>query len=216
MGLLSTVAIIAVVVIVIIGAVLVMTYKTANTKLTVQQAEGLVVNDIKAQNPTANVSQIGAATNSSLAPNSWVITLSVVYNGTRPCPTVQIEQFDYPATGLQSTTSTTYSYYSQNGCTVPSSQNQNQQYNITLPDKSSIAIATSYASGNNSIGAYVDKFGYANTFVTARFQGGTNSGAFGNETNVWLVRYKATNANYSLIAVLDQSGVITQTFNNTG
>ncbi len=213
MGILSTAAIIAVIAILIVGAAFVAFHKVITPKLTVQQAEGLVVKDIKAQNPNANVSLISAV-NSTLAVNSWLITLSVVYNGTRPCPTVLIEQFDYPATGLQSTTSTTYSYLNSNGCHVPTQQSQSLP--ITLPIKSSIAIATAYASGNNAITSYVGISGYNNTFVTATFQGGMNSTILGNMTNVWLVTYQGTNSANSLYAILSQSGTIMQTYNASG
>jgi hypothetical protein len=216
MGLFSTAAIIAVIAILVAGALFLIFTSTTSGKLTVQKAEALVVSDIKTQNPNANVTQIGNATNSSTK-DSWLILLSVVYNGSRPCPTVQIEQFDYPAYGLSPTTETQYSSFNSTGCHVPPVQ-QNQQFSITLPVKSSIAIATSYASGSNAITSYVNEYGYNNTSVTACFkgQGSSDCPIFGNETNIWLIRYKASGAANSLYAELAQNGTTIDTYNVSG
>jgi hypothetical protein len=212
MGILSTAAVIAVIAIVVAGGLFVLLHKTTTSKLTAQGAEGLVVNDIKAQNPGANVSLINA-TNSTQAKNSWLITLSVVYNGSRPCPTVQIEQFDYPAFGLHSYNPNTYSSFNSGVCHVPPTQNQ--ALPVTLPIKSAIVIATSYASGYNAITSYVNLYGYNNTHVSACLVPSTdcNGAAFGgNETNTWLVKYNASDATYSLYVTLDQSGTVLNSY----
>jgi hypothetical protein len=207
MGLLLNVAVIAAVVIVIAVAVFLIFPATAvSTKLTPLRAESLVVNDIKTQNPNANVTVISVS-NSTLEPGkSWQVVASVIYNGSKPCPIVMIDVFDYPALGLQNYTANLYT----RGCVI-NGLTSAPSYVISLPQ---IAIARSYSLNDTAIMDYVSKFGYGNTFVSASFKGQTQTNSiFGNESNVWLVRYKATNANYSLNAVLNQSGMITQTYN---
>jgi hypothetical protein len=213
MGIFSTAAIIAVIAILVAGALFLLFTTTSTAKLTAQQAESLVVNDIKAQNPDANVTVISVS-NSTLAKSSWQIVTSVVYNGSKPCPSVQIKQFNYPATGLQSSDYNEYSMYNSTGCYLLGYTSA-PFYVISLPQ---IAIARSYSTNNTIIDSYVNRFGYQNTFVTAKFitQGSSNSPELGNDTNVWLIKYGATPANYSVYAVLNQSGSILQTYNSSG
>ena len=211
MGLLSTAAIIAVIAIVIAGVAIWLLHPTLSTTLTKAKAVTLVLSDIAAKNPNANVTVINVS-NSSFA-GSWKITLGVIYNGNRPCPMTQIEQFDYPAIGLNPSTATQYSSLDSNfTCHVPL---QTGESPFSLPLKSSIAIATSYASGVNAIKFYVNTFGYNNTFVTANFLGSSLNGMPAKNTNVWLIRYRAASANYSLYAVLGQSGMVIQTYNSS-
>ena len=206
MGLLSTAAIIAVVAIIIAGVAFYLFTKAVPAgSLTLGQAEQLVINDIKQQNPTANVTLLPGASNSTLERNSFYIPLSVVYNGSRPCPTLLIETFDYPATGLHPTNDTQASGFASGVCNV--------YVHGSLPPYPPLFIASSYASNDPAISRYVSDFGYNNVFVMADHE--LNNTAVGNYTNVWLVRYQAANANYSLIALLDPSGAILQTYNNS-
>jgi hypothetical protein len=208
MGLLLSVAVIAVIVIAVAAiAFLVFTTAAVNPLLTVANAKSLVVNDIKTQSPNANVTIISVSNSTHAA--SWLITLSIIYNGSKPCPTVLIEQFDYPATGLHPTNDTQASGFNSGVCSV--------YIHGSLPPYAPLFIASSYASKNPYLISYTTEFGYGNTFVTATpSQDETNSSLFGNQTNVWLVRYKATTANYSISAVLDQSGKVMQTYNAPG
>jgi hypothetical protein len=207
MGILSTAAIIAVIAIIIAGAGFLVFHRTTSTKLTAQQASDLVVKDIKAQNPNANVTVISIS-NSTLRAESWQIVTSVVYNGSKPCPTLFIDVFDYPALGLQNYTANLYT----SDCMI-NGLSDAPSYVISSPE---IAIVRSYSSNYSAIRSYVRRFGYANTSVTARFEGQINNTAFGNETNIWLVKYSATKANYSLYATLNQSGSILNSYNVSG
>jgi hypothetical protein len=101
MELLAKVAVVVVVLIAIAGVGFIVYNFIANpaTPLTADQAAQVVVRDLKLHNPSANISVINV-TPSTLKSNSWIIILSVIYNATRPCPTLFIEGFDYPATGL--------------------------------------------------------------------------------------------------------------------
>jgi hypothetical protein len=206
MGLLTTVVIIAFVAILVIGGVFFLFHKTVTApKVTMQGAEGLVINDIKAQNPTANVTLLPGVTNAS---GSFIIPLSVVYNGTSPCPTLITETFNYPALGLQPIQDTQASASVAGNCQV--------YIQGSLPPYGPIFIASSYADNNATIRSYVDTFGYNNTSVTARFITSTNSTISGNETNVWAVTYQASTANYMISAILGQSGKILQTYRTSG
>jgi hypothetical protein len=203
----TTAVIIAVVAILIVGAAFLLFHKASSASLTAQGAENLVVNDIKTQNPTANVTVI-SVTNSTHA-NSWEIVSSVIYNGSKPCPTVFIDIFDYPALGLQNYSATPYASDCKiNGATLTTASS----YIISLP---AIAIARSYSANYTPIRDYVSRFGYDNTFVHAKFlsSSSSNSTIFGNQSNVWLVTYTAANANYSVDAVVAENGTIIQTNN---
>jgi hypothetical protein len=206
MGLLSTAAIIAVIAIIIAGVVLyAFTRIPVASKLTVSQAEGLVINDIKAQNPTANVTLLPGVSNSSLEAGSFYIPLSVVYNGSSPCPTLLIEAFDYPATGLHPSNDTQLTSYSNGTCNVYIHGN--------LPPYAPLFIASSYASNNNGITAYVNRYGYSGTSVSATYQ--TNSTILGNSTNIWLIKYSGSGSQSNLYAIVDPSGAILQTYNSS-
>ncbi len=208
MGLFSTAAIIAVIAIVIAAGLFVAFHKTTSTKLTALQAEALVTNDIKAQNPSAAVTVVSNQS-SALQAGSWQMTLSVVYNGSRPCPTVLIEQFDYPALGLHPTNDTQASSFSAGTCKL-------YVYG-TLPPYAPLFIASSYASNNPAIESYVSRYGYNNISVMARFigQSSVNSTILGNETNVWQIGYGSSRSNHSLCAILGQNGTILQSYNST-
>jgi hypothetical protein len=166
--------------------------------LTQTQATQLVLKDINASNPGAIVSVVNASP-STLAQNSWNIVLSVVYNATKPCPTLFIEGFDYPATGLSPST---YNQYTTKCIiygisTAPS-------YVISSPY---IAIARSY---NNSVAQnYVNDYSYSNVNVYAKFYSALNA----TQTplnkpydSVWIINYTATTADFNLYLILSLSG----------
>jgi hypothetical protein len=209
MGLLTSAAIIAVVAILVMGGLIFAFHKTASTKVTAQSAQALVVNDIKAQNPNANVSVISVS-NSTISASSWQVVASVIYNGSKPCPTLFIDIFDYPAFGLQNYTDNLYSSGGQRACVINGFSNA-PSYVISSPE---IAIARSYTSNNLNITSYVGTYGYNNTNVGARFLTQSSSANL-TYSNAWLVRYNAPNAKYSLYAVLDQNWTISETYNSS-
>src|SRR5580693_1614219 len=147
MDLLLKVGILIVVLVVIASAIfLIYVHATQSGPLTKQQAEALVVNDIISQNPNAVITVVSASP-SILANNSWSITLSIVYNGTKPCPTLFIQGYDYPATGLVPSTDNLYT----RGCIIYGLSTA-PTYVISSPD---IAIARSYSSNSPLLTNYV-------------------------------------------------------------
>lgn len=202
MDLLGKVAIGVVLLIVIFsGGFLLFTHSIQN-KLTSAQAVQFVLNDLKQENPNANITVINVS-NSTLEAGSYNIVLSIVYNATRPCPTLFIDEFDYPATGLVPSVDNLYT----KKCIVYGLSDA-PSFVISSPE---IAIASSYNRSVPEVIDYVSAFGYNNTNVHAKFypylnQSATNLGK--SFYNVWFISYKATNANYAVDVVLDSSGAI--------
>ena len=204
MDLLGKVAVIVVVFIVIAGigfyAYGILT--NPSTTLTAPKAEQIVISDLKLHNPSADVTLINV-TPSPLASGSWSMTFSVVYNATRPCPTLFIEGFDYPATGLVPSIDNLYT----ENCTIYG-LSAAPTYVISSP---AIAIVKSYDSGFAPISNYVSAYGYNNTVVHARFFNilAQNMTPL-NRTfyNIWSINYTASGASYSQFVILNSSGTI--------
>lgn len=172
------------------------------TALTAQKATQIVISDLKLRNPTADVTII-SVTPSTLAAGSWSMTFSVVYNSTSPCPTLFIEGFDYPATGLVPSVDNLYT----ENCTIYGLSTA-PTYVISSP---AIAIVKSYDSGFAPITNYVNNYGYGNTTVHAKFFATLESNMTPlNRTfyNVWDINYTAIRAGYSQFAILNSSGAI--------
>jgi len=204
MDLLGRVAIIVLVLIIVFSAGFILLKRNTQSQLTSAQAVQVVLNDLKASNPSANITVINVS-NSTLKEGSYNIALSIVYNATRPCPTLEIEAFDYPATGLVPSVDNLYT----TGCKIYGlSATAYESYVISSPE---VAIARSYNQGISQITGYVSAFGYNNTYVTATYYTylNENSTHLGKSFyNIWLVKYKATNANYSIYAVLQNNTVV--------
>jgi hypothetical protein len=202
MDLLGTVAIIAIVLIIIFTAGFVLLKNNTEKQLSSAQAVQFVLNDLKASNPNANITVINVS-NSTLKKGSYDIVLSIVYNASKPCPTLFIEGFDYPATGLVPSVDNLYT----KNCIIYGISSA-PSYVISSPQ---IAIARSYNQGISQITNYVSTFGYNNTMVTARFYPYLNDNATNlgqSYYNVWLIKYKAKSINYSVYAVMDSSGTV--------
>ncbi len=202
MELLGRVAIIAAVVIVIAAVAFLLSSHVISGALTSQQAVQYVLSDMRASNPSANITVINVSA-SALKAGSWNIVLSAVYNASKPCPTLFIEDFDYPATGLVPSVDNLYTSHCviYGISTAPS-------YVISSPY---IAIARSYNQSFAPITAYVRAAGYNNTFVHARFFSTLNYSATPlneNFTSVWLINYTAKSANHSEYVVMSSSGAI--------
>jgi hypothetical protein len=214
MDLLGKVAIIVIVLIVVVsGAILLLRHSTSS-QLTKAQAVAIVLRDVKENYPGANVTLINVS-NSTLESNSYNIVLSIVYNSTSPCPIVGIEQFDYPALQLSSSYP---NYYTQGHCIIVNLNSNPPTYVISSPE---VAIARSYNQSIKydikNVTDYVNGYGYYNTSVSAMLYSYLNN----NMThlsqsyyNVWLVHYTATNANYSVYAVMYANGTIVDTYLN--
>ena len=203
MDLFLKVGIIVVVLIVIAGAGFIIFQHASGTgAVTSDQAVQFVKSDLIEMNPSANITIINVSP-SRLQTGSWDIVLSIAYNATRPCPTLLIQGFDYPATGLVPSLDNLYTtkcvVYGMSG--APS-------YVISSPE---IAIARSYNTSPQSIRTYVSAYGYNNTVVHAKFYtqlNGTVTGVGKNFSNVWLVNYTARGARGSEYLIMDSSGSI--------
>ena len=204
MDLLAKVAVAVVVFIAIagVGFYLYGLFASPSATLTSQKASQTVIDDLKLNNPTAEVTLINI-TPSTLRSNSWSMILSIVYNSTRPCPTLFIEGFDYPATGLVPSIDNLYT----KNCTIYGLSTA-PTYVISSP---AIAIVKSYDSGFAPISNYVRTYGYNNTVVHARFFMFLEKNMTPlNESfyNDWLINYTASRADYSQFVLLSSSGTI--------
>ena len=201
MGLLERAIVAAVVIVLVVAGVIFIYGKSAQAApLTESQAVQIVGSDIRAGNPAANITLISVS-NSSTEKDSWNVVYSVAYNVTRPCPTLQIEGFDYPATGLVPSID---NLYTQN-CTIYGISDA-PTYVISSPE---IAIVRSYTIHNATIDNYVSDYGYNNTRVYARFYQNLPANETPNGTNmsaVWVVRYSASGASSFEYAVMGQAG----------
>ncbi len=167
--------------------------------VTKTQAESLVYNDVKLQNPNATITIVNASP-SSVAPNSWSITLAVVYNATRPCPTLFIEAYDYPATGFVPSTDNLYT----RGCVIYGLATA-PYYVISSPD---IAVVGAYNT-SSWVQHYVSVYGYNSVTASASFYANLTASATPlnmSYSNIWLVNFTATQATYSEYVLLGQSG----------
>ena len=208
MDLFAKVIIAAIIIGVILGAFFLLKY-TYSTQLTQAQAEQIVLNDLKAHSPNAIINVVNVS-RSSLRNDSWNMVVNVVYNSTRPCPSILTESFDYPALGLSPTV---YSVYSNN-CSVYGVGSNN--YVIGSPY---IAIAQSYAQNYTPVRNYVSTYGYSATSVHAAFYD-TIPANFTplNETfsNSWLINYTASGAAQELFVIMSSNGTITNSYVENG
>ena len=211
MGLLESAFIAAAIIVLVIAGVIFIYGNGAHAApLTESRAIQIVGSDIRAGSPAANITLISVS-NSSAERNSWNIVYSVAYNVTRPCPTLQIEGFDYPATGLVPSIDNLYTQ----ACTIYGISDA-PTYVISSPE---IAIVRSYTIHNSTIDNYVSDYGYNNTRVYARFYqnlpaSDTPSGS--NMSAVWVVRYSANGASSSEYAVMNQAGsMLLEVFSST-
>lgn len=207
MDLLLKVAILVAVLIIIFSAFFLIFVRPLQTgPVTQAQAEQLVLNDIKAANPNATVTVVAVGPSPSFN-GSFSIVLSVVYNATRPCPTLSIQGYDYPATGLVPSTDNLYTNGTASKCTINGASLVNAPtYVISSPE---VAIARSYISSTSAIVNYVSAYGYKNVNVYATFYANFAPSELNQSfNNVWLVNYTANSAPYYQYVILGQSGLI--------
>ena len=206
MDLLLRVGILIVIIVVIVaGAIALTSHYSAPGPITQSEALNTVLSDAQQANPGANVTVIYPIKNSTIEANSWVITLSVVYNGTKPCPTLSIEDYDYPATQLSPYYNNLYTEH----CTIYGLGGA-PNYVVSSPY---IAIARAYGSNVSYLTNYVSDYGLRNVNVYAKFYSAFNSSAttLGTNalyTNIWLINFTSTLATYNQYVILSQSGGI--------
>ena len=214
MDLLAKVAIVTILIIVVLGVGFI-TFKYAAKgpgTVTAAQAGQVVTRDLKLQYPNASIDLINI-TKSNLTNDSWNVFVSVVFNSTRPCPTVYLLDSDYPATELVLSVANLYT----SKCEGLSNAKQDLPFYTYIVTNPEIAIAQSYNISES--GAYpgiVDYVngngGYNNTVVNATRYQSLNSTIKPFITkqyyNVWLINYTAKYAQYSYIVIMNTSGVI--------
>ncbi len=208
MDLLGKVAIVAIVLIVIFSSsLLVYNYAIkSNKSLTASQAQQIVIEDLHQTHPNASII-VTNVTPSTLSQGSWYVYASIVYNATRPCPTVYLDQYDYPATGLVPTVANLYTQH----CIIFGLAGTGLPYYTYLITSPEIAIAKSYNSSYPSLVRYVSAFGYYNTNVYAKRYAVLNHTTMpANVTfyNAWLINYTAAYAPYSEYVVMNSTGMI--------
>ncbi len=202
MDLLVKTTVVAVILAVVAVAAIALAYHPQKAQLTQGAAEQTVMSDLKANNPNASI-QIVNVSPSRLENDSWQIIVSITYNATKPCPTLFIEGFDYPATGLSPTVDNLYT----RNCTVYGISTA-PSYVISSPE---IAIVESYEASGVAAKGYVSEWGYANTNVNATFHPELNASVTPMNrsfANIWLVNYSASNAGYDYYVAISQSGSI--------
>ncbi|MGC8572225.1 MAG: hypothetical protein ACP5RI_01090 [Candidatus Micrarchaeia archaeon] len=198
----------------------------SNNQQTQSEAVKMVLSDIMNRTPNANISDINVLNYSKN--KGWLITLMVAYNKTKPCPTLLSEMY-YSNITLSPTNQTLV----QN-CKVFGYSNQSN-YLVTMPEA---AITISYDSSKYAK-SFVNEYGYGNVNVYANFSSNLTSNtlkqiitgnilSIENQTvtnqssafntlstglsDVWLIKYTAKNAPYSLYIEMTQYGKIINQF----
>ncbi len=201
---------------VIVAVAMILVYSGAVSKLFKQapisklEAQAIVIKDLNKSYPTANISIINVSPSSSQN-SSWNFVVKMVYNKTKPCPTLLIIEYNYPAAGL---VPSLYNLYTDkciiNG-TSNSTNNKYYSYIISTPE---IATVRAYDL-STALKNYVYTFGYNETNASAEYYKILqNSSTPLNKTmnNVWLIKFDANDATYSEYAVLNQNGTISGEF----
>lgn len=195
MSLLVNVLVLAVILIIILAAVFLFKQQIFPSSITEQQAESLIMSDLQNANPGANLTVINATP--SQFSGSWHFVVSTVLNATSPCPSYYIYSFDYPKYGFVYRVVNDYT----SGCNIFVVGN-NSTYALTSYP---VAITRSYALNISQIRAFVNTYGYNNVSTSAQFLNKTTiAGTTYND--IWLVRYSATKAAYSVYAALSELG----------
>ncbi len=215
MDLLAKVGVLIVVLIIIFSAGFLLFVHPSRSQLTQAQAEQTVLTDIKTLNPNATVS-IVAASASKQYNGSWDIVLSVVYNATRPCPSLSIQEYDYPALGLSGTpvTDNQYSGVSGGHCVIYGLSSA-PTYVISSPE---IAIARSYNASPPELVAFVNMYGYNDINAYASFFANMSPSTTplnATFSNVWLVNYTSPLSPTREYVILGQSGQILGNYTET-
>ncbi|MCL4363211.1 hypothetical protein M1439_02055 [Candidatus Marsarchaeota archaeon] len=208
MELISKIAVFAILLIAIFGIAYVLSQHLNPSTLTANTVEGYVIKDLQQQNPNSSIKIINV-TPSSIKSGSWDVVVRLISNGTRACPTLLIEGFDYPAMTLLPSL---YNKYVGN-CVISGSA-YSSSYVVGNP---AVAITEVYEQKNPAMMGYLSQYGYNNTQVNAKFYYLLNDSILpinASMHNAWVITYQAVNANYSLYAVLNQSGKISSVLSN--
>ena len=179
--------------IVLIGAYTLFTRIGSSSSVSPVQAEQLILKDIKSNYPDAAVNIINL-TNSTV-PGSYYVTASVVINASRACPSYSIYTFEYPAYGFVYRTQNQYT----GNCVV---YGLNRTNYLIASSPVAITRATSVSPDAQS---FITKFGYPNVVVDASFMSRyVDPISTSVYSNVWLVNYTSSYANYTVSALISQ------------
>lgn len=173
-----------------------------------QQAESLVLNDLRNQNPDS-VINITNTTPSQFA-GSWHIIASVVLNATTPCPSYNIYSFDYPEYGFVYKVDNTYT----ENCVIYG--------NITNYGINSwpVAITDSYIQNVSSVRNFIDSHGFQDVQAHATYY--PSIYLYGaNYSGVWLVNYTSSNSHVNVYlsqangSAIQQNVTVSKSANST-
>jgi hypothetical protein len=204
MELLSKVALVAIILIVIAVSVgVLLKHVSQPSNITASYAKNFVLTDLHQSTPSGEFTVL----NVSGGPNSWTVLVAASYNTTTPCPTYFTESFNYPSTNLAPTIDNIYI----SNCTVrqiPSSSGGD----ITLP-VIAIGEATEQArsGGDPLLLNYLQTYPFGSTSVKADLYSTYNSILEGTRvtgSNIWIVNYTSTDANFSVYAILNSTGYL--------
>ncbi len=197
---------------VIVAVAMILVYSGAVSKLfkhapiNKPEAQAIVIKDLNKSYPTANISIINVSPSSSQN-NSWNFVVKMVYNKTKPCPTLLIIEYNYPAAGL---VPSLYNLYTDKCIINGTSNSTNNKYYSYIVSTPEIATVRAYDL-STALKNYVYTFGYNETNASAEYYKVLqNSSTPLNKTmnNVWLIKFDANDAAYSEYAVLNQNGTI--------
>lgn len=209
MDLLVKVGIVALVLIAIFAGALIFRYAVANTApLTAAQAQQDVQRDLSLAYPNASINIINVSA-SPQSQNSWNMVVSLVFNATRPCPTMYLEEINYPAFNFVLTPANLYTQH----CVVYGLSSSSLPYYTYLITSPEIAIAKSFNSSFPALVVYVNTYGYNSTDVYAKHYpvlvlSNEISQTNNNFQDVWLINYTNTRAPHSEYVVLNSTGTI--------
>ncbi len=200
MNLLTSVLIIAIVVVAIIFVAYYaygLIYGSSSQQVTEQQAESLITTDLQANYPNAVVNITNASPSSYSG--SWHIVVSVVVNASSPCPSYFINTYDYPAFRFNPTPQNTYT----TNCNIY----------VFSPSGAfklgSAPVAIAWATRRvPSVAEYVSLFGASNVNAEATYAANATTGG------TWSLVYSSASANYTAHALLaDTNGTLLSSYN---
>jgi hypothetical protein len=208
---------IVVIVLIMLIAIIFLLKSMQGPQPTESQAVSLVMKDLNSTFPNARISIVNVTnstyyTSTNHPEKNWVVVVSIVKNATRACPALSIESFSYPATVLFPTV---INNYTDLNCTISSMSNA-PSYVIDSPY---VAQAKPYISKYLPVVNYINDYGYSNTIVSAKYMPLISlkniTGSNATYENSWLVVYNATNAHTSLFVIMNETGGIAYSFNES-
>ncbi len=201
MELLERVGIIAIVVVIVFSlAVLIHGFITHKSSSYVSESDALstVMSDIKLNNPSSNVTLLSIK-KSNISNDTWSMSFRVINYQDYACPTLEIENYNYPALTLVPSVINVYTsdckIFVSNPCYVS---------NITSYP---ILLACLYHQNDSELNGFINTYGYHTVKANPKFY---KSYVQNNKTyeDVWFTKYYTANSTYNLSVLSDFNGVI--------